>query len=229
MKRIDDMDTFLRRAQDRLNSINESFDSLPVLKLSDFSPEDTVLVNVDINNGFCKYGSMYSPLVEEIIPYAVFLNALFRQYTRVYLLDKHTPDSEEFKTFTGIHCLRDDSESDLVPELAPFLDERSVICHKNSTNGFLCADYTRWYDKHKNITNFIVIGDVLDICVLQYCLIQKKYCDEQDISCRVILVVKGTETYHYEGNDHDAELMNLFALYNLRLNGVEIVEDIRED
>jgi nicotinamidase-related amidase len=226
MKTIEDMDTFLLRASDRLKSIKKSFDRLPVLNLRDFSTADTVLVNVDINNGFCKYGSMYSPRVEEIIPYAVQMNELFRAYLRVYLLDKHTPDSEEFKTFTGIHCLSGNAESDLVPELLPFVDECAVVCKKNSTNGFLCADYARWYETHRNIRNFIVLGDVLDICVLQYCLTQKKYCDEHDIGCRVILVVKGTETYHYEGNDHDADLMNLFALYNLRLNGIEIIGDI---
>ena len=226
MKRIENMDIFLESAAGQLKAMKESFDSLPVLKLSDFSPIDTVLVNVDINNGFCKCGNMYSPRVEEIIPYAAELNERFRAFPRVYLLDKHTAASEEFKTFTARHCLAEDMESDLVPELLPFVDENAVLCRKNSTNGFLSPDYASWLMGRLGIRNFIVIGDVLDICVMQYCLTQKKYCDEHDIPARVILVLKGTDTYDYAAGGHDADLMNLFTLYNLRLNGIEIVEDI---
>jgi nicotinamidase-related amidase len=226
MKRIENSDLFFRDAADTLTAIKESFENLPVLRLNEFSSQDTVLVNVDINNGFCKFGSMYSPRVEEIIPYAVYLNGLFGQFEKIFLLDKHTPASVEFKTFEGVHCLEDSPESDPVPELLPYLDSRAEICRKNSTNGFLCEDYARWLASHPTIKNFVVIGDVLDICVMQYALTQKKYGDEHNLSNRVILVAKGTDTYHWDGNNHNADLMNLFALYNLKLNGIEIVGDI---
>jgi nicotinamidase-related amidase len=226
MKTIENTDLFVKDAIRTLTAIKKDFDHLPVLNLNEFSPRDTVLVNVDINNGFCKYGSMYSPRVEAIIPYAVHLNELFRQYQKIILLDKHTPDSVEFKTFTAVHCLEDSTESDPVPELIPYLDGNVITCKKNSTNGFLCGEYARWLVSHPDISNFVVIGDVLDICVMQYALTQKKYCDEHNLSARVILVVKGTDTYHWDENNHNADLMNLFALYNLKLNGIEIVEDI---
>jgi nicotinamidase-related amidase len=229
MKRIENEDVFLAAAAAALKAIKQDFDTLPILYLADFSPSDTVLVNVDINNGFCKFGNMYSPRVEEIIPYAVYLNELFRAYSRIYFLDKHSPDSIEFKTFEGVHCLEDSQESDPVSELAPYMDRNAVICHKNSTNGFLCEDYACWLEAHPAVSNFIVIGDVLDICVMQYMLTQKKYCDEHNIPARVILVMKGTDTYHFTGNSHNADLMNLFALYNLKLNGIEIVEDIKTE
>ena len=226
MKRVEDINLFLEGAAITLTAIKKDFDNLPVLCLNEFTSLNTVLVNVDINNGFCKYGNMYSPRVEEVIPYAVYLNKLFSTFERIFLLDKHTPDSVEFKTFEGIHCLEDSPESNPVSELAPFVDGNATICRKNSTNGFLCEDYAQWLLSHPKITNFIVIGDVLDICVMQYILTQKKYCDEHNINARVILVIKGTDTYHWDGNNHNADLMNLFTLYNLRLNGIEIVEDI---
>jgi nicotinamidase-related amidase len=226
MKDIENKDLFLEGAARTLRAIIMEFRALPVLRLNEFSLLDTVLVNVDINNGFCKYGPMYSPRVEELIPYAVRLNELFKAYGRIYFLDRHTPASIEFKTFTGIHCLEDSPEADIVPELAPYMDGGAVICRKNSTNGFLCGDYARWLETHPNFTNFIVIGDVLDICVMQYALTQKKYCDEHNIPARVILVKKATDTYDYEPGGHNADLMNLFSLYNLKLNGIEIAEDI---
>lgn len=226
MKRVENIDLFVKNATNDLTAIKKDFDNLPVLSLREFSPRDTAVVNVDINNGFCKYGKMYSPRVEGIIPYAVYINEIFRQFEKVFLLDKHTPDSVEFKTFAGIHCLEDSPESEPVVELAAYINGNATICRKNSTNGFLCEDYSRWLASHPNITNFIIIGDVLDICVMQYALTQKKYCDEHNINARVILVVKGTDTYHWEGNNHNADLMNLFTLYNLKLNGIEIVDDI---
>lgn len=228
MKRIENMPAFLENATKTMVAIKEAFDNLPTLKLGEFSPRDTVLVNVDINNGFCKSGKMYSPRVEEIIPYAVYLNRLFKGFTKLFLLDKHKPNSIEFQTFKAIHCLEDSSESDLIPELVPFLKDHGIVIPKNSTNGFLSPDYTEWLNSNPYIMKIIIIGDVLDICAMQYAMTQKKYFDEHNIFSRVILVVKGTDTYHWDGNNHDADVMNLMALYSLMLNGVEIVEDIVE-
>ena len=49
--------------------------------------------------------------------------------------------------------------------------------------------------------------------------------NEKNINSRIIVPIKGVETYDLDATNHNAKLMNLFALYNMRMNWVEIVEN----
>ena len=70
------------------------------------------------------------------------------------------------------------------------------------------------------------MGDVTDICVFNFVNTLKAYFNEWNVKARVIVPIKGIETFQLDATYHDAELMNLFALYNMRMNGIEVVEDI---
>ncbi|MFL0248969.1 cysteine hydrolase family protein [Clostridium neuense] len=225
MEKIFDKDKFIEKSKGFLLNIIESFENLPTLKVSDFKQEDTVVVNVDIINGFCKEGNLSSDLVGKIIPYAVKINEYFKEYHKIFFVDRHTKASAEFNSYLE-HCIENTSESEIVDELKPFLDGNSTVCFKNSVNGFLCEDYSKWLKINRNKTNIIVLGDVTDICVLNYCLTQKTFFNENNINSRIIIPIKGVETYDLDITNHDAQLMNLFALYNMRMNGIEVVEDI---
>ena len=51
---------------------------------------------------------------------------------------------------------------------------------------------------------------------------------QKNIASRIIIPIKGVETYDLDITNHNAQLMNLFALYNMRMNGIEIIEDIEK-
>ncbi|WP_053242553.1 isochorismatase family protein [Clostridium sp. DMHC 10] len=174
MEKITDKDKFIEKSKESLLRILESFEKLPILKVSDFSPENTVIVNVDLINGFCREGNLSSELVAKIIPYAVKVNDYFKEYHKIFFVDKHTKTSAEFNSYVE-HCIENTSESEIVDELQLFVDENSTICFKNSVNGFLCEDYSKWLENNMDKTNIIVLGDVTDICVLNYCLTQKTF------------------------------------------------------
>lgn len=225
MEKIIDKDKFIEKSKGTLLNIVESFENLPKVKVSDFKPENTVIVNVDLINGFCKEGNFSSKLVAKIIPYAVKINELFKDYHKIFFVDKHTKASAEFNSYVE-HCIENTSESEIVDELKPFVDENSTVCFKNSVNGFLCDDYSKWLNNNMNKTNIIVLGDVTDICVMNYCLTQKTFFNEKNINSKIIIPIKGVETYDLDITNHNAQLMNLFALYNMRMNGIEVVDDL---
>lgn len=225
MEKIKDKNKFIEKSKGTLLNIIESFENLPKLKVSDFKQENTVIVNIDLINGFCKEGNLSSELVAKIIPYAVKINDYFKEYHKIFFVDKHTKTSAEFNSYIE-HCIENTSESEIVDELKPFVDKNSTVCFKNSVNGFLCDDYSKWLKDNMNKTNIIVLGDVTDICVMNYCLTQKTFFNEKNIKSRIIIPIKGVETYDLDVTNHNAELMDLFALYNMRMNGIEIIEDL---
>jgi nicotinamidase-related amidase len=225
MKKIANKHALVKKAGEVLLNISESFEKLSVIDIKDFSKKDTALVNVDIINGFCKEGNLSSDRVAEIIPEAVRLNEKFREFTRLYFIDKHDKTSEEFNAYIE-HCISNTSEAEIIDELKKYIDERAVVCNKNSVNGFFSIEFQNWFIKNSSITNYIVIGDVTDICVLNFCLTLKTYFNEKNIKSRIIVPLSGVETFDLDVTDHDGDIMNLFALYNMRMNGIEIVEDI---
>lgn len=225
MKKIGYKQALAKKAGEVLLNISDSFEKLSVLYTEELSKENTVLVNVDIINGFCKEGNLSSDRVAEIIPEAVRLNEKFREFTRLYFIDKHDKASEEFNAYIE-HCISNTSEAEIVDELKKYIDEKAVVCNKNSVNGFFSTGFQNWFIKNSSITNYIVIGDVTDICVLNFCLTLKTYFNEKNIKSRIIVPLSGVETFDLDITDHDGDIMNLFALYNMRMNGIEVVKDI---
>lgn len=217
-------DEFAEKSQKALQGIVKSFESLPKVRFEEFAPENTVIVNVDIINGFCKKGNLSSDLVLKIVPYAALINKKFQDYEKVFFVDRHIEASEEFKAYVP-HCIEGTEECEIVDELKPLVDDRSTVCYKNSVNGFLCDDYQKWFKNNMDKTNIIVLGDVTDICVLNYCLSQKTFFNEKNISSRIIIPIKGIETFDLDITNHYSQLMNLFSIYNMKMNGIEIVED----
>lgn len=225
MKKIDNKQALAKKADEVLLNISESFEKLSVVYTEEFAKENTVLVNVDIINGFCKEGNLSSGRVAKIIPEAVRINEKFRKFTRVYFIDKHDKASEEFNAYIE-HCISNTSEAEIVDELKKYIDEKAVVCNKNSVNGFFSTEFQSWFIKNSSITNYIVIGDVTDICVLNFCLTLKTYFNEKNIKSRIIVPLSGIETFDLDVTNHDGDIMNLFALYNMRMNGIEVIEDI---
>lgn len=225
MKTIENKRKFLKDAKGTLSNILDSLENLPVLNVADLNNEDTAVIVVDLINGFAKEGALYSERVEGIIPYVAENLKKFEGFNKVFFADEHNENSKEFQSYPP-HCLKGTVESEIVEELKPFMDDLGELIPKNSTNGFVTKGFAQWLGKHPKIRNFVIFGDCTDLCVLQFALTVKAYFNEWNETSNVIVPVLGVETYDLEATNHNADLMNVFALYNMQTNGIQLAGDI---
>jgi nicotinamidase-related amidase len=211
-----------------LDSYKE-FDSLKECLGTEYnvnSNEKSVLFIVDMNNGFSKEGALYSKRVEAIIPQVVHAAELFEKsgLPIIATTDRHKEDSVEFRSYP-IHCLENTVETEMVDELKKFGDKIKVI-PKNSTNSFLEIDVKEIIDEliEKGFEKWVITGCCTDICILQFALTLRTYFNTRNITGEIIVPISAVETY--DAPWHNADAMNLFSLYNMKLNGIKIVENL---
>lgn len=196
------------------------------LDLKTLNKDKTALFVVDMVVGFVYSGTLSSPRVAEIVNNIAELNKKTAGYNKVFFLDNHEKDSQEFRYFPA-HCVGGTEEAELIAELKTEDSEGSNTHYikKNSTNAFHCKGFKEWLQSHENqIDNYIITGCVTDICVLQFALCLKSYFNENNIDKRVIVPANCVETY--DGGSHDGNLLNLFSLYNMYTSGIEIIDRI---
>lgn len=211
--------------QDAYRKIRQQQGCLPALSLRTLSSRNTVLIIMDMVNGFVNHGALASPRVKKIQPKINGLQRLCSS-SGIFCLafcDCHDPESPEFRSFP-VHCLRGTEESALTEEvLKAGVD---LIVEKNSTNGFLEPSFQRWLTEHPQISNFLIVGDCTDLCVMHFAISLKTDFNRRNQTSRVVVPIQMVETYDL--GCHDAELANTMALYQMSLAGVELVSQIIE-
>ena len=184
------------------------------------NPETAVVVNIDTINGFFKQGALSSSRMVAVIPQIRKVNEYFLSSRKLFFTDWHKDGCPEFNAFPA-HCVSEE-EQQIISELAPF-SSTGEIFRKNSTNGFLSMEYLAWMTKHcRQIENYIIVGGVTDICVLQYALTQKAYLNENNIRAGIVVVENAVQTFH--SAIHNGDDMHFFALYNMLLNGIKLAQ-----
>lgn len=193
------------------------------INLSDFSKENSALIIVDMINGFCKKGNLYSKDLENLIlPIAnLAQKASNLKFPILAFCDYHDKNSIEFENYP-IHCIKSTEESKLVNELN-FIDNTNII-NKNSTNGFVEDKFQQFLKNNKNISNFIIVGDCTDICVQQFALTLKTYFNKNNIKSRIIIPINLVDTYN--SKNHPRNILNLIALYTMKINGIEVINNV---
>lgn len=196
------------------------------IDLESLDKDKTALLVIDMVVGFVYSGALSSPRVAAIVKNIAELNKKTKGYKKLFFLDNHEKDSQEFMYFPS-HCVKGTDEAELISELKTECSDgpETYYVEKNSTNGFNSKGFQGWLEKYEDkVDNFIITGCVTDICVLQFALSLKAYFNENNKNKRVIVPMNAVETY--EGSSHDGYLMNLFALYNMHISGIEVVEKI---
>lgn len=214
---------FLTKSTVILTEITDTLAQLPKVSGTNFNPDTTALVIIDLVNGFVRQGPLQSPRVHGLIEEISTLVSKFQiaGFPVIAFADCHTENSLEFINFPP-HCLKGTTECDLVEELK--LGNNDTLINKNSTNGFLEPAFQSWLKAHPLVNNFIVVGDCTDICVEQFTKTLKAYFNMLDQGSRVIVPVNAVETFDL-GN-HYAELMNVMALYSMMGAGIELVASV---
>jgi nicotinamidase-related amidase len=207
-----------------LKKYSEEIASLPNITFDELDKKTTALVIVDIVNGFIREGAMASPDIESIIAPSAQLAKRFSDENMpiAAFADCHKKGCAEFASFPE-HCLDGTAESELVDELKNI--PNITLIKKNSTNGFHEDAFRDFLKEHSGVTNFVVIGDCTDICVLQFCLSLKTYFNRENRICSILVPINCVETYN--APYHNGILMNL-ASYKLMSDcGIKFVQSIK--
>ncbi len=219
---MSDKNGFLKRSVETLEEIFDMLTRLPAIQLKDLNGKQTALVIVDMVNGFAREGALMSPRVESLIPEIAELSRRCDQLhiTKLTFADCHTKASPEFNSYPE-HCMVGTSEGKIVDELIEI--GGYTLIPKNSTNGFIEEEFQKWLKENEHINTFIITGDCTDICVQQFAITLKTWFNMQNKNARVIVPINVVETYDL--GIHNGDLMNVMALYNMIINGVEVVQN----
>ncbi len=201
---------------DSLAAVREQLESLPEWSPDSLDRRRTVVLTIDMNQGFTRTGALASPRVAAIIPRtAAFLrDCRERGIPIIGVTDCHRSDAAEFRSYP-VHCLEGTAESELVGEIR---DLPNSVIRKNSTNAFFAPGMA---DALKNVKTVVVTGCCTDICIQQFVLTLKAACNQEERLLEIIVPRQLVETY--DAPDHDAELMGTAALASMLGNGVKVV------
>jgi Amidases related to nicotinamidase len=181
---------------------------------------------IDMNKGFCVEGALASGRIARIIPDVVRTVEIFARAKApvVAFTDRHSRNAAEF-SYLPVHCVAGTAESELVDELVACGGAMTVI-GKNSTNGFMEPEAQELIRKltGSGFGSFVITGCCTDICVKTFAVTLKTYFNRNDMELNVVVPMDAVETYDAPG--HDAAAMNLFALHDMRTNGIRIVSRV---
>ena len=209
---------FLADASSCLSGIYDKLSTLASLKLEELDPKATMLIVIDINNGFAKAGALYSPRTQALIePIANLVDRCISLGCGLLAYsDKHTEQSPELGAYPP-HCMQGSEEWHLVDELSRL---SQFVVYKNSTNGFLAGGGL----PRPEIKNYIITGCCTDICIYQFATTLRAALNEQNNHSRVIVPIDFVDTY--DAPWHNADFANLIHLDSMMSNGVEVVAHI---
>ncbi len=215
---------FIENSVKTLGEIFDVLAKLPAIQMKDLQGKQTALVIVDMINGFAREGALKSPRVEALIPNIAELLKTCHELNikKLAFADCHTKASPEFDAYPA-HCMIGTSEAEMVDELRKL--GGYTLIPKNSTNGFQEEAFQQWLEENKQINSFVITGDCTDICVQQFAITLKTWFNMQNKKVRIIVPVNTVDTYDL--GLHNGDLMNVMALYNMMINGIEVVREAK--
>ncbi len=200
-------------------------------------PGNVAVLSVDIINGFCYEGPLASPRVAALVePISNLFKRAYGAGVRNFIVtqDAHVPDSPEFESYPP-HCIRGTSESKTVSAFTslPFWNLFEIM-PKQSLNSAIGTRLDGWLDEHPVVDTFITVGDCTDLCTYQLAMHLKLRGNAANRKTRVILPNDCVDTYDLPVDiaqkigamPHNGDLMHLIFLYNMALNGIEVVKSI---
>ncbi|MBW6472207.1 MAG: cysteine hydrolase [Anaerolineaceae bacterium] len=219
--------------------LDDWIQNLPTKKLKDLvvKPEKTAIISVDVIKGFCSIGPLASPRVVGIVdPIVDLMERAWDAGVRHIILsqDTHEPNAEEFSAWPP-HCIRGTEESETVDKIQrlPFFDQMMIL-EKNSIASGLHHDLNKWILDNTEVENYIVVGDCSDLCTYQLAMFLRLDANERQVRRNVILPENCVQTYDMSvelakevgAYAHPGDLMHVFFLYHMALNGVEVIKAI---
>lgn len=187
-----------------------------LIDITNLNNNRTLLITVDMINGFINEGSLHCTSIKRIVPTILELNLKLDNSIRVFFSDSHTEDSLEFKSFPK-HCIVGSTESDIIDELKE-TSKSALIYSKSTTNGFWTYEFRKLI-KNNTIDNIIITGCCTDICILNLALTLNTYFINNKEDVNIIVIEDGVDTFDAPG--HNADAYNVMTLNILKSNGIQ--------
>jgi len=140
--------------------------------MTQFDPDSTAVVVVDMQNGFCHPdGSLYAPGSEEAIEPCADLVERARDAgaSVVFTRDVHPPEQfddahyyDEFEQW-GEHVLEGSWEAEIVDELP--VEDGDHVVEKHTYDAFYNTELEGWLNA-RNIDDLVICGTLANVCVL---------------------------------------------------------------
>lgn len=182
----------------------------------------SLLVVIDMVNGFVREGKMADPYISHIIPENIRLIKMFLEENQglAFIKDCHTPGCREFDRYP-VHCLKGTKEADLIDELLPY-EKDSLVYTKNSTSAIWSPNFMSDINKMTNLREIVFTGCCSDICDLNAIIPLQNYFDE--INRRIELIVPTNAIETYNSSEHNREEYNEIARKLIKQSGVKLVK-----
>ena len=107
-------------------------------KIKKLEVYESMLIIVDMVNGFVEEGSLHDKKIGRIIPRQIELikEAHAKGSLVIFVKDAHNEDAVEFRRFGNTkHCVKGTKEAELVGKLKPFEEmDDTISVEKNSTS-----------------------------------------------------------------------------------------------
>ncbi len=210
-----------------MDKVNQVLDGMvdelqrrPAKKLADMDPATSVLVMMDMINGFAKEGALASPRVKALIPEIARIQSVCKEMGMkiIAFCDAHPEDSPEFDVYPR-HSIKGTVESEIVEELAAIGGYERM--NKKSTNGFHEPGFHQWYKDNADITTWIIVGNCTDICVYQFATTMQTFANTHERPMKVIVPINAVDTY--DGELHSGDLHHIVFLHSMLGNGIDVV------
>ena len=214
--------------------------NLPSLDIEEAisEPARVAVVSQDLLKGFCNVGPLASERAASIVSAAV--DVFERSHAlgvRHFLLlqDTHDPDAVEFSAYPP-HCVEGTEESETIDELQelPFSNLFTIL-PKNSISSSVGTNLEPWLEEHPDVDTFIVVGVCTDICVYHaavYLRVRANVLGQDH--ARVVVPANCVQTFDMPvevaeeigAMPHDGDLLHRLFLYQMALNGIEVVASL---
>jgi len=230
VKKNEDFFEFLLDFYEKLKPFN--------LKKEIQDPEKAAIFSADMIVGFCSQGNLASERIIKLIPPIV---ELFKKAHElginkfVLVQDAHDPVAPEFEAWRS-HCVKGTRESETVPEIANLdFSDKFIIISKNSLHPALNTKMNPWLEENQELRDLIVVGNCTDLCVYNLAMHLRLRANAYNLRHqRVILPANCVDTYDMsvkQAKDlgilpHQGDLIHLFFLYHMSLNGINVVQKI---
>lgn len=182
----------------------------------------SLLIVVDMVNGFIREGMMASKNIEHIIPEIECLiqKCKISGCGIAFIKDSHLENAREFDRYPK-HCVKQTSEAELVVELKPY-EESALVYEKNSTSAVYAPYFLDDIDKMKQLREIIIVGCCTDICVLNLAIPLQNYFDQMNRDVEIIIPKDAVETF--DAVNHNSDIYNDHAFAIMEQAGIQLVK-----
>lgn len=186
---------------------------------------ETLLYNIDMDNGFVDFGTMANPEYKKLIPEQLKLIKYVRSQNGVvsFVLEGHNKNAREFKLYPQ-HSVLGTKEADLIPELCEEQNKiNTYTFYKNCINGMLLPEVQEQIKRYKNLKSIIYSGVVIDLCVGEFAVTNSRFLDQINKEVKLFLVKSTTDTF--DAPNHNREEWTEIACKLVSRAGIELVDN----